>query len=484
MQMTARLSTKEVVLWILCLAMIAVGAKNFEIGFSIDAPFYSAVSRNMARSGNWIEMSASTPDFVPYAEHPHLGYWTQSVFFKLFGATDPVARIPSQLFYVLCMLVLFFGIRKLSNQSTAVWTILLLWSWDRFSNYFSNAYLDPGLLFFSGSSLFIVACKKSKNWIFAAGVLLGLGFMQKAMVNAGFGPAFAFLFLSQAKVDFKQSIKSVLVFIAGLLAVLAVYFILIKTSTVPNFFEIYWASQSKQRFGNRWDWHRLWGAKYWWQLLKDTHFMAPLALLCLPNLKKPSVQLPLILIATFSTMYACANLNGGQYWITILPWLAWLIAENLLVNIPVDCTKLLPVSKNLAIALLFLVQYTPFRVHGVKPPVEVEAITAIKNKTNAKFLIVDNYPLKSNFGDAGVYVWYNDLTAKYPSVEEIPRAELDSIYLLLNSDENRKNTLTRNGWCAIKKFEKTSVWLPCQSPILFRNASLFGSRPKNPLISS
>lgn len=467
MPQTKILSHKEIIVWILCLAAIAVGAKNFEIGLSIDAPFYSAVSRNIARSGNWLEMSASTPDFVPYAEHPHLGYWTQALFFKFFGASDPVARVPSQIFYVLCMLVLFFAIRRLSSQATAIWTIILLWSWDRFSNFFSNAYLDPGLLFFSGTSLFLVATNRKPKLLFLAGMLLGLGFMQKAMVNFGFGPAFAYLFLKDMRKDFKQSIQSLGIFVCGLFLVLGLYFLLIKTSTVPNFFELYWASQSKQRFGNRWDWHRLWGAKYWWQLLRDTHFMLPLALLALPNIKKMTVQLPFILFTTFTIMYACANLNGGQYWITILPWLAWLIAENLLTKIPLDSTHLVPITQTLAITLLFLVQYTPFRVHGVKPPVEVESISTLKEKTKATQLIVDNYPFKSNFGDAGVYVWYNDLPARYPELDTIPTASQDSIYLLLQADESRKSALKSQGWCLTHSFEKTSLWLSCSASAHF-----------------
>lgn len=472
--MPASLSHREILIWILCLAAIAVGAKNFEIGMSIDAPFYSSVSRHMARTGEWIEMSAETPDFVPYAEHPHLGYWTQALFFKAFGATDPIARIPGQIFYVLCLLMLFYGIRHLSSEKTAIWTILLLWSWDRFSNFFSNAYLDPGLLFFSGTSLFLYTTTKNRALQFLAGMLLALGFMQKGMVNLGFGPAFAFVFFRQAKVDFRQSLKTVLIFFLSFFSVLLLYFILIKTSHVPEFFDLYWKSQSKQRFGSRWDWSRLWGTKYWGLLLKDTHYFLPLALLALFRVKNFTVLLPLILLTTFTVLYASANLNGGQYWITILPWLAWLIAENLLARIPVDTKKLIPISRNLAIALLFVVQYIPLRIHGAKPPDEVAVLDTLKKSHQATELIIDNYPYPSNFGDAGVYVWYNDLPAVYPKPEEVSLARTQSLYLLLNPAPERKAALKTQGWCLAQEFQKSSVWEACLPKE--KNLSLNSSR--------
>ncbi len=458
---------KEILLWIVCLAMLAVGAKNFEIGMSVDAPFYSSVSRNIARSGEWLVMSASTPDFIPYAEHPHLGYWTQAIFFKLFGATDPVARIPGQIFYVLCMLMLFFGIRRLSSEKTAVWTLILLWSFDRFSNFFSNAYLDPGLLFFSGSSLFLFTNPtdkpRKKSILFLAGLLLGLGFMQKGMVNLGFGPAFAWVWFREARRDFSVSLKTLVWFFSGMFFILGLYYLTVRFSSVPNFFEIYWASQSKQRFGTRWDWQRLVGLKYWSLLLKDSHFLLPLIFFSLFRLKKLSVQIPLILLVTFSILYACANLNGGQYWITILPWVAWLIAENLLVRIPIPHRMLVTGTRYLSIALLFLVQYTPLRVHGAKPPEEIETLRTRKLAIQAKGLYIDNYPLPSNFGDAGVYVWYVDLEAVYPPLQDVPPAERRTLYLLLNSEKARIETLKNQGWCLETQFIKSSLWEDCKN---------------------
>ena len=73
--------------WILCLAAVSVGLKNFEPGISIDGPIFATVARNIARTGEWWLLDCSVPDLVPFAVHPHLGFWILAAVFKILPAT-------------------------------------------------------------------------------------------------------------------------------------------------------------------------------------------------------------------------------------------------------------------------------------------------------------------------------------------------------------------------------------------------------------
>ncbi len=140
MSLQRGIQSQKLFYWVLALACCAVGIKNFEIGLKIDGLLYSAISRTIARTGEWFLLSANTSDFQPFAEHPHLGFWTQALVFKLLPAADWSARIPGHLYYV-AFLFLFFRFVEKVSQSTKQATLacLILWSFGSFSNFFSDA---------------------------------------------------------------------------------------------------------------------------------------------------------------------------------------------------------------------------------------------------------------------------------------------------------------------------------------------------------
>ncbi len=102
----------RLLVWIASLAFLSVGARNFEPGLSVDGPLYCTIARNIVRTGEWFYLYGGVPDFVPYAEHPHLGFWGLALWFKLFPMEDWAARIPGHLFYIGFLTLLFLFVRN------------------------------------------------------------------------------------------------------------------------------------------------------------------------------------------------------------------------------------------------------------------------------------------------------------------------------------------------------------------------------------
>src|SRR5262249_14022045 len=152
-RMKEQVSFPQALLWILCLAILAVGARNFETGIGIDGKTYGSIARTVAQTGEWFRLVGSTPEYTPFVDHPHLGIWFLACVFKLLPAADWSGRLVGHFFYAAFLLLFFFFVRRKSSEPVAAVAVLLLWVWARFSNFFSNIYLDPPCVFFGLASV-------------------------------------------------------------------------------------------------------------------------------------------------------------------------------------------------------------------------------------------------------------------------------------------------------------------------------------------
>jgi 4-amino-4-deoxy-L-arabinose transferase-like glycosyltransferase len=96
--------------------LIALVAAAIYLGCIISPPslmddvdaVQAQIARNMLDSGDWI---TARLDGVPYLEKAPLIYWTMASFFRVFGASDWVARIPVALAAIaLALLTMAFGV--------------------------------------------------------------------------------------------------------------------------------------------------------------------------------------------------------------------------------------------------------------------------------------------------------------------------------------------------------------------------------------
>jgi 4-amino-4-deoxy-L-arabinose transferase-like glycosyltransferase len=88
-----------------------------------DEPRYAWIARNMAETGDWV-----TPRLYgqPWFEKPVLYYWGAALSFKLFGASEVTARLPSAFSALLGTLAMAWLALRVYGASTARWLLLLL----------------------------------------------------------------------------------------------------------------------------------------------------------------------------------------------------------------------------------------------------------------------------------------------------------------------------------------------------------------------
>jgi 4-amino-4-deoxy-L-arabinose transferase-like glycosyltransferase len=469
-----RLAPLQAAFWIVCLAALAVGARNFETGIAVDANTYGLLARGIARTGEWFYLPGSTAELTPFAEHPHLGIWLVALVFKILPAADWSGRIVGHVFYIAFLLVFFLHLRREQNQKTAVGAVLLLWIWARFSNFFSNIYLDPGCLFFGFSAIPLVGLafrRRQPAWAALAGLSLALSAMTKGMTVLGFLPAVAFVCLSERNPSVKRlsreawelRIRSIAALLVGLVGVLALYDLAIQRSNAPDFLEVYFRRQWAGRFSQLWDWWGLFRAPFWTSLWRDSYYTLPLALLAWPKRNAPTCAwVPWILLLTFICMYAPAGRYSVNYWVTVLPWVAWLVSTGALARLPWNPTSAVKASGRLAIAAVVLIQYIPVRTHGSPLAGELVEIERLKKDGRVARVWVDFHPHPVDFTYKDSYAWNTDLPTDHVEREQpVPSASANSVLVPIHPSAGRDAQLRKAGWCPLGQYGWRFLWASC-----------------------
>lgn len=57
-----------------------------------DSALYACVAKEMVQSGNWWELSVKGLDWL---DKPHFPFWVQALFFKAFGCSTFVYKLPA-----------------------------------------------------------------------------------------------------------------------------------------------------------------------------------------------------------------------------------------------------------------------------------------------------------------------------------------------------------------------------------------------------
>ncbi len=458
----------KVLAWICSLAFVSVGLRNFEVGgLRVDAPLYAAIARNIAHSGEWFFLYGNIPDFVPFAEHPHLGFWFQALLFKILPAEDWSARILGHLFYLAFLSLFFFYLKRKQSFTVAVVTIILLWSWDRFGSWFSSVYLDPGALFFGMGAVLVADLATQKDDLrlsFLSGSMLALCFLYKGTFVAGFLPTVGLIYLFKRQRFFYHAG----ILLLALATVLIPYFWALSQSKVPHFFEIYWQRQYTGRFQQRWELLKVFKWPFWHTVLVYTNYFA----LLIPFLgwKRPALVqfwIPLSLLITFVLFLAPIDRMGSQYFLLILPSLAWMIAIAAEKLFPIPTLKLMKVTSLLSIVGMFIVQYLPYRTHYLNEYNEsFEPIKKLSQKHQAKNLYLYFEDRQPDFLVSGPFAWYTQMEIKYVRMEETPPPYSEGNLLFSDILKERKTALLKEkGWCLLVEEGHSHVWGKCEREV-------------------
>ncbi len=460
-----------VFLWVFCLTMVAVGARNFELGLSSDGPIYSTIARNIIESQDWFWLESSVPDYKPYfADHPHLGIWLLAISFKLFGAKDFAARIPGHIFYFGFLSLLFFYIRKKTNEKTAFLTLFFLWIWGRFSNSFSAVYLDPGVHFFGFSAVILLenAIEKNKfKTYFFSGLFFAFVLLMKGLTILGYAPVILFLTIRRflKPFTFKEIQQALCGLFLGVALPLSLYVIALKASSTPEFFQVYWSHQVTNRFAKIASVDNFFSLHFWKPLFEDTSYYSLLALLALPKIAKTSaLQLITLIAGGFILLYAPNRCSGAHYFIPIIPFFAFGLALLVAPYFKFSVENSMRVLCGVCILAIFIIQYIPVRTHGMPPTQGEEFIFSLHKKKNVQTLWIDGTPYYTDFINSSRYTWWGHVNVLYvTNGAEIPPAKEGFAYLLFweKAFDLRKQALGNKGWCLLRRFSERSVWMPC-----------------------
>lgn len=148
-----------------------------------DEATYAQVTTDTLASGHFMTLSKFG---APWFEKPPLYFWLSMGAVKLFGTEDYVFRLVSVLAVLASCLLLWYIVRRLSNDAyAATVSVLILLSWPFFYIASRQARLDvPMLSMLLVSLAALVAGWKQHRWYILIGPALALGFLFKSFAIA------------------------------------------------------------------------------------------------------------------------------------------------------------------------------------------------------------------------------------------------------------------------------------------------------------
>ena len=125
-------------------------------------------------------------DYVASIEKPPLAYVVTAFFYSVFGVSSWSTRLTSISSALLGLLLCYGFTRKLFNQRTAFWSVVLLTTTVGYVLLGRFAMIDMLLTLLLSASLFclITACLQQKRkYYLAAYVFMGLSFLAKGLIG-------------------------------------------------------------------------------------------------------------------------------------------------------------------------------------------------------------------------------------------------------------------------------------------------------------
>ncbi len=144
---------------------------------------YGEIARIMLETGNWVTPMQSYGE--PFWAKPPLSTWASALSMKLFGVNEFAARLPSLLFSIGVLWLVWDLAKKRSGPQVAMIATLVLAGCVFFFLNAGTVMTDPALIFCTTLSLFafwhaVVIKNKVWGYVFFAG--LGLGLLAKGPI--------------------------------------------------------------------------------------------------------------------------------------------------------------------------------------------------------------------------------------------------------------------------------------------------------------
>ena len=215
------------------------------------------IARNMLTSGDWV---TARLDGIPYLEKSPLIYWLIAGAFRIFGATDVVARIP----VVLAALALALLTTAFANwafgRRAALYAGLVISTC--FGLFLFTRILVPDVMLTGCIALsmwaFLRAIDETEQrpqwWAFVMAASLGTSLLFKSLIGVVFPIAAALIYLALTKQLFDRRVRKSLHLWSGLLVVLLISapWHILATLRNPPYFEFTMHSGPGEYHGFLW----------------------------------------------------------------------------------------------------------------------------------------------------------------------------------------------------------------------------------------
>ncbi len=168
-----------------------------------DEPTGAAVGRRMLLSGDYLVPRLGGQ---PFLEKPPLYWWVQAAGYRLLGARDWTARLPSALFAVASLLAAYALGRRVGGPAVGLATVAVLATTAEWSEDMGRCVVDPALVCFvtlAHLGFAGLAAPESpadrRRSTFLIAVALPLAFLSKGIVGIGLAAAPPVLYLLAAE---------------------------------------------------------------------------------------------------------------------------------------------------------------------------------------------------------------------------------------------------------------------------------------------
>lgn len=172
--------------------------KKWSPGGNLDTIWYSAVSKNIALSGNYFQFKVSEYWGWKIYDHMPLDYWIVGTLMRLFGISDFVARIyPMCCAFTSYLLVYFTGV-KLKDKFFGFACLIAFLICYGSSKWNSSLIHDvPLTMCFLATFYFFIRGFKNPRFLYGVSFFFAMGVFTKGPIIFAFGPALVLWFLWQ-----------------------------------------------------------------------------------------------------------------------------------------------------------------------------------------------------------------------------------------------------------------------------------------------
>lgn len=163
-------------------AILFLGAIRLGDLAGYDDAMYSVEAKGIALTGDWL-----TPKTRGYAafEHPPLFVWVQAAFFKVFGLSDAIAKLPSALCALAAVLLVYWLARRLLRDTLAASVAMfVMLAAPYFIKYSGRAMTDVPVtfLFLCAIAAWLLA-EDEPRWYLMAGAFTAMALMVRGLIG-------------------------------------------------------------------------------------------------------------------------------------------------------------------------------------------------------------------------------------------------------------------------------------------------------------